>query len=158
MPVQIALGLLNNAQHCLTYESPLSGAVCVATVEQHVRVVAWPVHRVRLHEGAELRAQRVPRHAAAGVITATRVHHVVGEEALHAVQHACGAQVQLLHLVGGQQGGLAIHAGTDGNIFNQGLENSQTSFCFSGFLIFLDKSHFTAFSTIYIIHGCSTHF
>lgn len=119
MPVQIALGLvvLNNAQHCLTYESPLSGAVRVAAVEQHVRVVAWPVHRVRLHEGAELRVQHAPRHATAGIITPTRVHHVVGEEALHIVQHACGAQVQLLHLVRGQQGGLSIHTGTDGNIY-----------------------------------------
>lgn len=88
----------------------------VAAVEQYVRVVAWPVTRLRLQEGAELRAQHVPCHAAAGVITAMGIHHVVREKALHVVQHACGAQVQLLHLVRGQQGGLFIHTGTEGNI------------------------------------------
>lgn len=83
--------------------------MCVAAVEQDVGIVARPVRRVHLQEGAELGVQRVPRHAAAGVITAVRLNHVVREEALHVVQHACGAQVQLLHLVRGQQGGLTIH-------------------------------------------------
>lgn len=83
----------------------------VAAVEKDVGVVARPVHRLRLQEGADLGVQRVPRHATAGVIAAMNLHHIVREEVLHVVQHACGALVQLLHLIWGQQGGQSIHTG-----------------------------------------------
>lgn len=72
--------------------------------------MAGPVSGAYLQKVAQLGLQGVQRDAAGGVVAAERVHHVVGEEALHVVQHARGAQVELLHLLRRQEGGLAIGA------------------------------------------------
>lgn len=95
----------------LTSQSPSAGAfVRVAAVENQVGVVTRPLGGARLQEVAQLGLQGVQRDAAGGVVAAEGVDHVVGEEALHVVQHARGAQVELLHLLGGQEGRLAVGA------------------------------------------------
>lgn len=83
----------------------------MATVEDQVGVVTGAVLGAQLQEGAQLGLQGLQRHAAGGVVAAERAHHVVGEEALHVVEHGSGAQVELLHLVGWQQRWLAVRAG-----------------------------------------------
>lgn len=82
----------------------------MTAVEDQVGVVARAVLGAQLQEGAQLGLQGLQRHAAGGVVAAKRAHHVVGEEALHVVEHGGGAQVELLHLVGRQQRGLAVGA------------------------------------------------
>lgn len=72
----------------------------VTTVENQIRVVAGPVFCAQLQKAAQLRLQGLQRNSAGGVVAAERLDHVVGEEALHVVQHTSGAQVQLLHLLG----------------------------------------------------------
>lgn len=99
-------------QGSLTSQSPGAGPFLrVPAVEDQVGVVARPVVRAQLQEGAQLGQQGLQRDAAGGVVAAERLHHVVGEEALHVVEHPRGAQVELLHLVRGQESGLAIGAG-----------------------------------------------
>lgn len=99
----------------LTSQSPSAGAfVGMAAVEDQVGVVARPFGGANVQEVAQLGLQGVQRDAAGGVVAAEGVDHVVGEEALHAVQHARGAHVELLHLLRGQQGGLAVRAGDRG--------------------------------------------
>lgn len=70
-----------------------------------------PIGRTRLQEVPQLGLQGVQRDSAGGVVATERVDHVVGEEALHVVEHARGAQVELLHLLGWQEGGLAVGTG-----------------------------------------------
>jgi len=67
--------------------------VRVPAVEQQVGVVARAVGGAQLQEGTQLGLRRVQRDARRGVVTAERLHHVVGEEALHGAQDARGAQV-----------------------------------------------------------------
>lgn len=96
----------------LTCQCPLSRAMCVTTVEDHVSVVARPVCRAELQEGFDLGLQSLHGHPARWIVAAVIFNHVVGEEALHVVQHARGALVQLVHLTRGQQHGLTV--GTTG--------------------------------------------
>lgn len=99
----------------LTSQSPRAGAfVRVPAVENQVGVVPGPVGGTYLQKAAQLGLQGVQHDAAGRVVAAESVDHVVGEEALHVVQHARGAQVELLHLLGWQEGGLAIGAGDRG--------------------------------------------
>lgn len=96
----------------LTSQSPSAGAFeCVPAVVHQVGVVPGPVGGAYLQKVAQLGLQGVQRDAAGRVVAAESVDHVVGEEALHVVQHARGAQVELLHLLWRQEGGLAIGAG-----------------------------------------------
>lgn len=83
----------------------------MSAVEDQVGVVSGAVLGAQLQEGAQFALQRIHCHPASGVVAAERAHHVVGEEALHVVEHGGGAQVELLHLVGWQQRGLAVGAG-----------------------------------------------
>lgn len=73
--------------------------MCVPAVENQIRVVAGPVFCAQLQKVAQLRLQGLQRNSAGGVVAAERLDHVVGEEALHVVQHTRGTQVQLLHLL-----------------------------------------------------------
>lgn len=99
-------------QGSFTSQSPGAGPFLrVPAVEDQVGVVARPVVRAKLQEGSQLGEQGLQRDAAGGVVAAERLDHVVGEEALHVVEHPCGAQVELLHLVRWQESGLAIGAG-----------------------------------------------
>lgn len=82
----------------------------VATIKEHVGVMPRPVGRVGLHEYAELGLQGFKTQATGGVVTAVRLDHVMGEEALHVVEHPRRAHVKLLHECRGQQGGLTIWA------------------------------------------------
>lgn len=96
----------------LTGQSPGARPLLrVAAVEDQVGVVARAVLGAQLQEGSQLGLQGLQRHAAGGVVAAEGAHHVVGEEALHVVEHGRGAQVELLHLVWRQQRGLAVGAG-----------------------------------------------
>ncbi|TNN86698.1 hypothetical protein EYF80_002881 [Liparis tanakae] len=72
-------------------------------VENQVGVVARPVISPELQEAAQLGLHGLQRDAAGGVVAAERLDHVVGEEALHVVQHPRRAQVQLLDLLRGQE-------------------------------------------------------
>lgn len=83
----------------LTCQCPGPGALRMPAVEHHVCIMAGPVGCAKLQEGLEFGLQGLQSHPAGGVVTAKRLDHVVGEEVLHAVQHARGAHVQLLHLV-----------------------------------------------------------
>lgn len=56
-------------------------------VENQIGVVAGPVISTKLQEAAQLRLHGLQRDAAGGVVAAERLDHVVGEEALHVVQH-----------------------------------------------------------------------
>lgn len=85
----------------LTCQSPLSSAMCVAAVEEHIGVITWAVGRVGLQERVEFGLYRIQCKSTSGVVTAMCLNHVVREELLHVVQHACGTQVQLLHLIWG---------------------------------------------------------
>lgn len=73
--------------------------------------MAGSVFRPELQEAAQLGQHGLQRDPAGGVVTTERLDHVVGEEALHVVQHPRGAHVELLHLLRGQEGGLPISAG-----------------------------------------------
>ena len=96
----------------LTCQSPLPGAVRVSAVVQHVGVVARAVgRRPLLQEPVQLGLHGLQAQPAGGVVAAEVLDHVVGEEELHLVQHVRGALVELLHLVRGQQHGLAVEAG-----------------------------------------------
>lgn len=99
-------------QVSLTSQSPGAGPFLrVPAVEDQVGVVTRPVVRAELQKGSQLGQQGLQRDAAGGVVAAERLDHVVGEEALHVVEHPRGAQVELLHLVRWQESGLAIGAG-----------------------------------------------
>lgn len=91
----------------LTSQSPGPRAfVSVPAVEDQIGVMTRPICRTELQKAAQLGLQRVQGDAAGGVVAAERLDHVVREQALHVVQHARGAQVQLLHLLGWQERGL----------------------------------------------------
>lgn len=92
----------------LTRQCPLPRAVTVTAVEDDVGVVARPVRRAKLEEGFDLGLQSIQGHAAGGIVAAENLYQVVGEEALHVVQHARRAPVELLHLVRRKQHGLTI--------------------------------------------------
>lgn len=110
----------------LTCQRPLPRAVSVTAVEDHVGVVAGPVRRAKLQEGFDLGLQSLQGHPTGGVVAAKSLNEVVGEEALHTVQHARRAPVQLLHLVRRQQHGLTV--GTAGRkvsetcLFRSGIQ------------------------------------
>ena len=70
--------------------------------------MARPVCGAKLKEGFDLGLQSIQGHAAGGKVAAENLYQVVGKEALHVVQHACRAPVELLHLVRRQQHGLTI--------------------------------------------------
>ena len=91
-----------------TCKGPVTTGVCVPTVEDHICVVPGAIGCSALQEGTELGLQALQSHATGGVVAAKRLNHVMGEEALNMVQHGSGAQVQSLHLVRGQESGLAI--------------------------------------------------
>lgn len=80
----------------------------MATVEYKISVMAWSIYGPKLQKTTQLVQHSLQSQTAGGVVTAKRLHHVVGEEALHTVQHTCGAHVQLLDLLRWQQSGLAI--------------------------------------------------
>lgn len=82
----------------------------VATVKKHIGVVPWPVGRVGLHEYAELGLQGFQTQPAGGVVATVRLNHVMGEKALHVVEHSRRAQIKLLHMCRRQQGGLSVWA------------------------------------------------
>ena len=73
-----------------------------------------PIGGTYLQKVAQLGLQGVQRDATGRVVAAESVNHVVGEEALHVVEHARGAHVELLNLLRRQEGGLAIGAGDRG--------------------------------------------
>lgn len=77
-------------------------------VEDHVGVVARPVCCAKLQERFDLGLQRLQGHPTGGIVAAKSLNQVVGEKALHIVQHACRAPVQLLHLAWRQQRGLTV--------------------------------------------------
>lgn len=80
----------------------------MTAVEDHVGVVARPIRRAKLQEGFDLGLQSLLGHPAGGIVAAKSLNQVVAEEALHIVQHACRAPVQLQHLAWRQQHGLAV--------------------------------------------------
>lgn len=80
----------------------------VTTVEDHIGIMSRPICSTELQEGFDLCLQSLQEHPTGGVIAAEILNQVVGEEALHVVQHAGGTHVQLLHLTWRQQHGLAI--------------------------------------------------
>lgn len=61
--------------------------------------MTWPICSTTLQKVTHLCLNSVEGNAAGGVVTAERLNHVVGEKALHVVQHPRGAQVQLLLLL-----------------------------------------------------------
>lgn len=84
----------------LTGQSPSPGAfVRVPTVENQIGVMTGSVCCTELQEVAQLCLHGLQRDTTGGVVTTERLDHVVGEEALHVVQHTCGARVQLLYLL-----------------------------------------------------------
>ena len=103
----------------------------MAAVEDHVGVVAGPVCRAKLQEGFDLGLQSLQGHAAGGVVAAKSLNEVVGEEALHAGQHACRAPVQLLYLVRRQQHGLTVGTVRQAKTkrSGQGMSNKSTTTC-----------------------------
>lgn len=71
----------------------------VPTVEYQIGVMSWSVCRTKLQKVAQLCKYSLQGDTASRVVTAECLNHVVGEEALDVVQHACGAQIQELHLL-----------------------------------------------------------
>lgn len=56
--------------------------------------MSWSVCRTKLQKVAQLCKYSLQGDTASRVVTAECLNHVVGEEALDVVQHACGAQIQ----------------------------------------------------------------
>ena len=95
-------------------------------VEDQIGVVSGPVHSVALQKVPQLGHHCLQGDAAGGVVAAERLDHVVGEEALHAVQHARGALVQLLHLLRWEESGLAVGTGQKRGRRMRGCEKNIT--------------------------------
>ena len=88
----------------------------MSAVVQHVGVVARAVgRRPLLQEPVQLGLHGLQAQPAGGVVAAEVLDHVVGEEELYLVEHVRVALVELLHLVRGQQHGLAVEAGWEGD-------------------------------------------
>lgn len=84
----------------LTCQSPCPGAfLCVPTVENQIGIMTGPVCSSTLQKVSQLGLYGLQGNTAGGVVTAERLDHVVGEEALHTVKHTCRTLVQLLHLI-----------------------------------------------------------
>ena len=94
----------------------------MTAVEDHVGVVARPVCCAKLQEGFDLGLQGLLGHPAGGILAVKSLDQVVGEEPLHAVQHARRALVERLHLVWRQQQGLTVRTAGQRKINQQESE------------------------------------